>query len=319
MDYKTKYFKYKAKYLQLLDQIGSGIDQDKMLLEGALDGDLNKVQLALDQGANINARGRGLTTPLLNASRNNHLEIVKLLIERGANIEGEDNAKITPLMIALYHYSDLCVRFLLEQNVNIQHLDTFERTPLIIVCNWGHLEFIRKIIYKGGDSSINHQDMYGMTALINICNRTNYQADQYQVVNLLLDRGANTELVTNEEHNTALLLTKNPAVVELLLNRGANINHINKSGKTALRIASEYGIYMIDYIPIIKILLMRGATMDERILENIKQIPEHFFENPHDKEIILNNSTNMLLYSLKQSGTILSPENVEDIVSFNKP
>ena len=73
----------------------------KALFEGCREGDYNKVRLALNFGADVEAKDDWGWTPLYWASKRNHIEIVKLLIERGADVNAKDNMGRTPLYLAL--------------------------------------------------------------------------------------------------------------------------------------------------------------------------------------------------------------------------
>ncbi len=281
MDYRVKYLKYKAKYLQLLEQIGSGSNEDKMLMDSVERDNLEAVILALDRGANVNFQTNFGETALIKAAIKGKTQIVELLLNRGADVNMYDKYGGTALIAASVNNNINIVKLLLDNGAIINHQDLGRRTALHLASGISHYEVVYTLIQRGAD--INNRDIDLNTPLIHTC------------------------------------ILGNIGIIELLVEAGADINQRNIDNKSILSIASEKAISNRNFIPIIKLLLMRGATMDEKILENIKQIPAHFFENPHDKEIILNHSTNMLLYSLKQSGINLSPENVENIVSYNKP
>ncbi len=70
---------------------------DKALLEGCESGDYNKVRLALNFGADLDAKDNQNWTPLHRASWNNHIEIARLLIDKGADVEAKNNKGLTPL------------------------------------------------------------------------------------------------------------------------------------------------------------------------------------------------------------------------------
>ena len=72
-------------------------ERDKMLLEGCESGDFNKVRLAINFGADLEAKDKDGWTPLHMASERNYIEIAELLIEMGADVEAKDDKGWTPL------------------------------------------------------------------------------------------------------------------------------------------------------------------------------------------------------------------------------
>ncbi|HZW61702.1 MAG TPA: ankyrin repeat domain-containing protein [Candidatus Babeliales bacterium] len=70
---------------------------DQLLIEGAIEGDKEKIEEALRNGANINAN-RG--SALRNAVMNDNAEIVLLLLYNRANPDVQDSIGLSPLMLA---------------------------------------------------------------------------------------------------------------------------------------------------------------------------------------------------------------------------
>ena len=64
---------------------------NEALFEAARAGDIPRIEMALAQGARINATSRYNVTPLIFAASNGRLEAVKLLVARGANVNAEDS------------------------------------------------------------------------------------------------------------------------------------------------------------------------------------------------------------------------------------
>ena len=83
---------------------------DNKLLEAAKNGDLIKVQTALEKGANPNTKDEYGWTPLHWAAFWGRVKIVKLLLERGADPWIADNGGHIPLDYA----KDSAIRSLLE-------------------------------------------------------------------------------------------------------------------------------------------------------------------------------------------------------------
>jgi cytohesin len=70
---------------------------DDELLSAALNGDLIKVQTALENGANPNAKDYDGSTPLHRAAQEGRIDVVRVLLERGADPWIADNEGHTPL------------------------------------------------------------------------------------------------------------------------------------------------------------------------------------------------------------------------------
>ena len=106
------------------------MDWDDKLLEAARNGDLIKVRIALENGANPNTRDyRGLT-PLHYAAKEGDVETVKILLERGANPNVKDNDGWTPLHYAAYEGHVDVVKILLERGANPRIADNEGYIPL---------------------------------------------------------------------------------------------------------------------------------------------------------------------------------------------
>jgi ankyrin repeat protein len=74
--------------------------RDRMLWEGCESGDFNKIRLAINFGADLEAKNKRGKTPLHWASYNDSIAIAKLLLERGADVEAKDKWGRTPLDFA---------------------------------------------------------------------------------------------------------------------------------------------------------------------------------------------------------------------------
>jgi len=74
---------------------------EKMLWEGVDENNLRKVALALNLGANVDAKGWNDQTPLHWAVRGVNIALAKLLIDSGANVNAKDKNGDTPLHRAI--------------------------------------------------------------------------------------------------------------------------------------------------------------------------------------------------------------------------
>lgn len=90
-------------------------DLNKELLEAAYEGSKYAVSLALDKGADIDAKDNTGYTALHYAAEQNYNVIVKELLERGADINVKNNDGWTPLYLAAHTGSTEVVDDLLRK------------------------------------------------------------------------------------------------------------------------------------------------------------------------------------------------------------
>jgi ankyrin repeat protein len=64
---------------------------NEALFEAARAGDISRIEMALAQGASVNATSRYNVTPLIFAASNGRFDAVKLLVARGANVNAQDS------------------------------------------------------------------------------------------------------------------------------------------------------------------------------------------------------------------------------------
>ena len=138
------------------------------LYVAARDGDLERVILLVEQGAEVNKLYRRNIsdedfeeTALCVAAENGHLNVVKLLVEQGADMEMCDTfCGMTSLMNASAggHYE--VMRYLLEQGADRDEVDHDGDTPLHHAAESGHLEAAKLLMVYGAD--LNAMDDNGL-------------------------------------------------------------------------------------------------------------------------------------------------------------
>jgi HEAT repeat protein len=94
-------------------------EANQQLHQAASDGNLSRVDEALANGADVNARGSYGDTALNEAAESGHLEVVKRLVEAGADIHNVGGADKTPVMNAAFAGHVETVRFLLEKGAQV--------------------------------------------------------------------------------------------------------------------------------------------------------------------------------------------------------
>ena len=240
-----------------------------MFVEYASNGDIAKMQNALNNGADINAKDPGGMSALFMSVEENQLSATKFLLENGAYPDITDKENDTPLMRAMYYnrpehakllieyganvntsynddfvltwatfnnYTDI-VKLLLEKGANTECYNPVGCTPLIIASN-GNYEICEFLIQNGADvnarrSKTSNKDW---TSLM----YASYYS-KLDIMNLLLENGALIDIRTPSLHSAYLIAAQygTPDVVELLINNGAELNCTDSDGDSALICAAK--------------------------------------------------------------------------------
>ena len=114
-------------------------------------GDLERVQVLVEQGVDKKKTGQYDQTPLHAASHNGHLAVVRYFVEQGADIEKADRCGYTPLIVASIWGHLEVVRYLLEQGANRDKASNEGATPLHLAALNGHLEIAKLLMVYGAD------------------------------------------------------------------------------------------------------------------------------------------------------------------------
>ncbi|KAJ5737554.1 uncharacterized protein N7483_002679 [Penicillium malachiteum] len=256
--------------------------------EAARYGHLEVMQLLLDRGVDINARGSGditaiayasyegseealamllkrgakidwtdLQSPLALASNRGHERIVQLLLDQGGEVdlEGLNNSLVdgegnSALSAVSQQGDEKIVQLLLERGANVNHVDENGLSALQLASGQGHEEIVRMLLKPGADVNSEGSE------------KTLVQASQQghgKIVHLLLLRGADINQVDGDGHSalSAASMDGSEEIVEMLLKRGADVNLCNNEGDSALQCASDQGSESI-----VQMLLDGGAQID---------------------------------------------------------
>eukprot|EP00736_Rhodelphis_marinus_P013778 Rmarinus@m.28788 len=125
---------------------GSGFIGDDMMIEAALEGDVNTVKVCLASGSNINARGSQHMTALYAAARRGNHAVVQELLERGAHASGADAVGATALHMAAKNGDIVCLRMLLDAGGNPMAADKHGITPTHVAAIKCHTECVRELV-----------------------------------------------------------------------------------------------------------------------------------------------------------------------------
>jgi ankyrin repeat protein len=191
------------------DQTGGTPNQDLINISmgqistGNIDEEIEKLQEALDNGANINTRDNTGRTALSYAAADSFYhntgrnEIIEFLLENGANVNLQDNNGNSALIWAITYSNLEFARILLENGANPNMPDyQLDETPLHLAVQIPYIDMVELLLENGANP---HQlNIAGDTPLHLACTHTN-----------------------------------NPRMFEILLRYGANENIPNSAGETA--------------------------------------------------------------------------------------
>jgi ankyrin repeat protein len=140
--------------------IPGGLDKTS-LYDASARGDVEVVQLLLDQGADVNQRNARHITALHAASTLGKLEVAKLLVESGADVNCREKEGWTPLL----HASRLGLRdlaeLLLDNGADVSAKTQDLHTPLHFASWYHHPEVVSLLLGRGADVHV--RDIDGRT------------------------------------------------------------------------------------------------------------------------------------------------------------
>lgn len=120
-------------------------------------------------------------------------------------------------------------------------------TPLMLAAHKGHLDIVRLLLEKG--ALVNEKSSQGgFTALYGSIQNKHTPEVQYEVVKLLLEHGAEVNIIDNDQKTPLILASqysKFNKTTQLLLEYGATVNLQDKNGLTALMAAASVGNHEI--------------------------------------------------------------------------
>jgi ankyrin repeat protein len=150
-------------------------------------GDVGKVRLLLEKGADINYKDPIVLghTPMTIAAAWGHTEVVSLLLDHGASVDQQNEDGVSTLQCAASTTKSEMVKLLLDRKADVNHRDKNGRTPLFdAACSKCPPENARLLLAKGAD--INATDNKGQTVFYYA------QANANQgVMEVLVKAGAN--------------------------------------------------------------------------------------------------------------------------------
>lgn len=253
-------------------------------------GDQDKVQEALDSGADPNPESRMFSpfsvTPLIVAARSGDLKIVRMLVEAGADVNHASREMTrTPLTVAAREGHTEVARVLSRHGARQDATDWMGTTALEAAAWSCHPATVRLLLEdaSANQSRINLNGALRYAAGINatetgkrrgkIDKRSGVKesgvagggpaqtaGESVAIVRMLLEAGADVNGSTGSTKVTPLMAAAdagNAEILQILLQTGADVDAADSNGNTALMDASLRG-----YEAIVQQLLDAGANVD---------------------------------------------------------
>uniref|UniRef100_UPI00109BD049 ankyrin repeat domain-containing protein n=1 Tax=Microbacterium sp. K35 TaxID=2305440 RepID=UPI00109BD049 len=156
--------------------------------DAAARGDAADVRVALDAGADIEARGEGGMTALVAATKANHVEAARALISAGADVNAKDDIQDSAYLYAGARGHDEILRLTLDNGADLTSTNRFGGTALIPASERGLLDTVQILLDAGVDPD--HVNNLGWTALHEAIVLGDGSGRYVAVVRALLDGGA---------------------------------------------------------------------------------------------------------------------------------
>ncbi|KAJ6559670.1 ankyrin repeat-containing domain protein [Mycena capillaripes] len=225
-------------------------------LAAACSGNVQIVQLLLDNGANVNVQGGEYGFALQAAAWRGKAEIVQLLLDNGANVNAQGGKFGCALQAASAEGETEIVRLLLDNGANVNVQAGKFGCALQAASAKGETEIVLLLLNTDADAAAQSGKAEIVKPLLDNGADVNAQGGKYgfalqaaawegeaRIVQLLLDNGADIN-TQGGEYGSALqaaACSGNVQIVQFLLDNGANVNVQGGEYGFALQAAASRG------------------------------------------------------------------------------
>ncbi|NYH98156.1 ankyrin repeat domain-containing protein [Cupriavidus plantarum] len=169
---------------------------DRNLITAASLGDLDLVNRLLSAGASPLAADERGRTALLSALYNRRGDVARTLILAGADVNRKDAEANSAFLLASATGQVDIVRLSLSHGADLNSTDRYDGTALIAAAQHGNTEVVRLLLKSG--IAVDHVNQLGWTALLEAVILGDGTSRYEEIVQLLLDAGADANLPDRE-------------------------------------------------------------------------------------------------------------------------
>ena len=208
--------------------VAKSSDHQAPLFVAAMHGNVDMVECLVEEWqADMEERGSymnlvdnscHLVTPLWLAAVSNNSEVVECLINLGADIDAQSDTGFTPVFYAYFRGNSDVVKCLVTHGANVQKPNEYGVTCLMVAASSWCEEFCQIFIKNGAE--INAQGKFPELTALHVAIIGNTNPDEEDIVQLLIDHGADPYL-TNAQGDDAFRLASlephEPILTQLLV------------------------------------------------------------------------------------------------------
>lgn len=219
---------------------GCASQANKSYTEGYRTGDYNKMDSAVNRGANVNTVEDNLHA-LVVAIKDNKPEMVKFLLSKGANPNYATEAHLYPIHHAVNINSVEIVRALIDAGADVNlESDDFTRALYIAVAKKADLQIVKMLLNAGAKLQMNPANK---DVLLNALSLAVFQK-QYDYAQLIIESNIGQDFVFDlQAHLTPLawaITTEDSKMANILLQGEIHqVNQTSYDGLSLLHLAVE--------------------------------------------------------------------------------
>ena len=184
---------------------------DNEFSEFCREGNIQAVREAIISGVNVNAADDFGRTPLILAAHKGHDEIVNALLDSGADPNHKNAGGMTALMLSAWRGYAEIVSALLHAGADPNAKNNDGETALMFAAMCGHYDILHSLIESGADVNIAENEN-GITALMFAAGHWRAGGDSSNMVNALLDVGANAKAIDIDGRTALDIARDNPGI-----------------------------------------------------------------------------------------------------------